>query len=257
MHRTSLKDLKECLVRLGVKTGQTLIVHSSLLRFGVLEGGAKGVYQLLLEMLGPNGTLVMPAFTFAYGSSRIWDYHSTKSETGALTEFMRKQPDVIRTIHPFHSVVVQGSLRDEFGKCQQLSSFGRGSPFDLLHQAGAYNLSLGTDFEGGATFLHHTEEVRQVPYRMNKEFPGEVHLADGTLDPRTFRMFVRAIEPEYEYVNNWNRVWEALQQEQVFQVEDLQGAPVMLSHIPTAHAAFDRLLLANPFFAAEISNRAG
>jgi len=38
-----------------------VMVHSSLGRVGWTEGGPIAVIQALLEVLGPNGTLAMPA----------------------------------------------------------------------------------------------------------------------------------------------------------------------------------------------------
>jgi aminoglycoside N3'-acetyltransferase len=49
------------LAALGLQRGMMVMVHSSLSRVGWTEGGPLTVIQALLEVLGRNGTLVMPA----------------------------------------------------------------------------------------------------------------------------------------------------------------------------------------------------
>ena len=58
-------DIAGELVGLGVPRGGLLFVHSSLSAIGEVEGGADAVVDALLEALGPEGTLVVPTFTYA------------------------------------------------------------------------------------------------------------------------------------------------------------------------------------------------
>ena len=53
------------LTRLGVPRGGLVMVHSSLRSLGHVAGGAETVVDALLETLGPEGTLVVPTFTYA------------------------------------------------------------------------------------------------------------------------------------------------------------------------------------------------
>ena len=55
--------LIEQLRTLGVQSGQVLLVHASFRALRPVEGGPHGVIESLLEVLGPDGTLVMPSWT--------------------------------------------------------------------------------------------------------------------------------------------------------------------------------------------------
>ena len=50
---------------LGVRAGDTILVHSSLKSLGPVPGGAETVIQGLLKALGDDGTLLFPAFSFS------------------------------------------------------------------------------------------------------------------------------------------------------------------------------------------------
>ena len=48
--------------RLGLQAGMGVVVHSSLRSLGHVEGGAQTVVEALMEIITPEGTLVMPSF---------------------------------------------------------------------------------------------------------------------------------------------------------------------------------------------------
>ena len=55
------KEFKDALIKLGVKKGMTLEVHTSLSSFGQLEGGAETVIDTLKEIVTSEGSIFMPA----------------------------------------------------------------------------------------------------------------------------------------------------------------------------------------------------
>ena len=48
---------------MGFEPGDRVMVHSSLSSMGHVEGGAGTVVQAFLDVLGPEGTLMVPTFT--------------------------------------------------------------------------------------------------------------------------------------------------------------------------------------------------
>lgn len=59
---TTYKDLLFHFRSLGLKKGMTIEVHSSLSSFGFVDGGAKTVIKVLMDIITTSGTIVMPTF---------------------------------------------------------------------------------------------------------------------------------------------------------------------------------------------------
>lgn len=155
------KVIADGLRELGLRAGDTVVVHSSLKSFGEVEGGADAVVDALLEVLGKQGTLVVPAFNFEPG---IWERENTKSIVGAITEAVRARPYAIRSNHPTHSVAVIGPLADVITEGhEKVDPFARGSALYKALQARAKILQLGVTHTTNST-IHVAEEVAQVPY---------------------------------------------------------------------------------------------
>lgn len=236
--------------KLEIPQNRVVIVHSSLFKFGLIEGGAAGVYKCIEEAVGPAATIVMPAFSWSYGRTRKWDAKETASEVGALTEYFRKNVATTRSIHPFHSVSAVGPMAEHLTAGLCLSSFGANSAFEKLYELDALNLSVGTEFIGGATFLHLGEEQLNSPYRFIKQFPGTVTDMDGKIVDETFEMFVREIKDTHEYDNVWDRYWHDLNDEGLFKITHLKGSMMALSSIKATLDAFKVFLKADPYYCA-------
>lgn len=250
MLKTSLLEIGNALGELSIPQNRVVMVHSSLLKFGLIEGGTAGVLATLRDALGTDATIVMPSFTFGFGRSRVWRAKDTPSEVGALSEYFRKNVATTRSIHPFHSVTAVGPLARDVTEGVCKSSFGVTSAFQKLYDLGAMNLSLGTEFIGGATYLHVGEEQLKVPYRFMKPFPGEVRDMNGQLVDVTFEMYCREMTETYEYDNVWDGCWDDLNNLGLFKVTHLKGAMLSLSNIRETLDAFKGFLNEDPYYCA-------
>jgi len=137
--------VKETLLSKGIRSGDHLLVHSSLRSMGPIEGGADALIDTLLEVVGPEGTLAMPTFNYrVHLPFPHFDPHTTPGRTGALTEIFRKRAETLRSLNPTHSIAAQGKRAAEFlADHYKFQTFGIGSPLDRLAQAGGYVLLLG------------------------------------------------------------------------------------------------------------------
>lgn len=229
-----------------------VVIHSSLFHFGVFKGGAPAFSNMLESVFDDSYTILMPAFNWGFPKTKVWNYHTTKSQCGLLTEYVRKLPGTLRTIHPLHSLVARGPRAEWLASTISRSSFGDGSAFDKMIQSGAYNLSLGSEFIGGATFCHVAEERMRVPYRFYKDFPGEVTDAKNERVTVDFNMYVRVIEDDYEYVNTWEIFREdALRHGLARYDRYKQQTPIFLMNVRDAHEFLMDRMGRDPFYVAK------
>ncbi len=104
------KDLLAALRRVGIRSGDILMAHTSLSAFGYFEGGAQAVIDGLLEAVGPRGTLAVPTHSLSWIGALPYDPLTSASTVGAITTEFLKRPGVIRSQHPTHSVAVFGPM---------------------------------------------------------------------------------------------------------------------------------------------------
>ena len=101
---------------IGLKEGDSVLVHSSFKSMGHIEGGIATLVDAFREVLGESGTLVVPTLTYSYVSVQnpVFDYVNTPSCVGAISEYVRHLPDAIRSVHPTHSCAAIGMRAKEF-----------------------------------------------------------------------------------------------------------------------------------------------
>jgi aminoglycoside 3-N-acetyltransferase len=185
------ETLLDAIRKVGIASGATVYVASSLAALSMMENPVDGVLWALREAVGPDGTLVLPTFNFSFCEGTPFDVENTPSTTGVLTEAARKLPGALRTwAPPFHSVVAIGKKAPEIAACKSLSSFGANSVFQYLFEQNAKQLLLGTSYHDGVVHFHWLEERHAVPYRYWKKFEGEI-IRDGRREQRIFFMYAR------------------------------------------------------------------
>lgn len=160
--------------QLGLRPDSIAMVHSSLGQVGWTDGGPVAVIQALLEVLGPHGTLVMPAESpqLADPANRhVFDPQTTPTTMGAIPEAFRSYPETRRSSHPLVSVCANGHRAHQITEQHALEFCeGRGTPFEKLYELDAWTLLLGVGFNR-CTSLHYAESL--VPNRrtMISRFP--------------------------------------------------------------------------------------
>ncbi|MBS1053314.1 aminoglycoside N(3)-acetyltransferase [Gluconobacter kondonii] len=168
------------LQRLGILPGMTLLVHSSLSRIGWVCGGARTVIQSLLQAVGPDGTIVMPAQSCELSDPSGWcdppipeswwetiratmppyEPHLTPTRgMGQIAEVFRTWPGVQRSAHPQVSFTALGPLAGNILANQPLEDpFGTRSPLSALSDHNAQVLMIGTGWDT-CTALHLAERL--------------------------------------------------------------------------------------------------
>jgi aminoglycoside 3-N-acetyltransferase len=135
-------DIIAGLTQVGLADGDLVQVHSSLSAFGYVEGGADTVVDALLEVVGEEGTVMMP--TFNHGNVDIFDINQTPSVNGAITNALRERPGAYRSMHPTHPYAAIGFVARELVEGHLAAgTFGNESPLGKLAIWGGKVLLLG------------------------------------------------------------------------------------------------------------------
>ena len=174
------------LSRLGLSRSGTALVHCAMRRIGRVEGGPFGLLDALRGVLGPAGTVVVPAQTPdnsltspAYRAATAgmtpgeracyeagmpgFDPRTTASYgMGAFAEAVRRHPGARRSAHPQTSFAALGPAAAEVVRIHDLDChLGERSPLAALYRAGAMIVLLGVGIDK-CTALH-LAEYRLVP----------------------------------------------------------------------------------------------
>jgi aminoglycoside 3-N-acetyltransferase len=241
---TSSADLDRHLAELGLAKGSRVVVHSRLISFGQIEGGAAAVYEALRRAIGEDGTLIVPTYTPALEPDTLFDPASTSSQgVGLLSEHVRMLPGAIRSQCPMHSHAAMGPDAQCLLTPSGHFSIGPGSDFELLLERGYFLLLLGCSFKEGASFIHHTEVLAKVPYRVPLDLPRKLRSSDGTAIDFPCRYYGR---PTTEYCENFDLILDELRLRNVLRSTSCHFGFSHLVSLNDLHEATLSLLRKNP-----------
>jgi aminoglycoside 3-N-acetyltransferase len=177
------KDIIAGLHALGLFPGMGVMVHSSLKSFGRVEGGAAAVVAALMEVVTPEGTLMLPSFNhgapFQEGGPGYYHPHETPTTNGAIPDFFWRQPGVRRSLDPTHPIAAWGKHSQHYTQFHHRTlTMGPQSPLGLLGAEGGYCLLLGVGYHSN-TFHHVVEMSTGAPCLGQRSEAYPVHLPDG------------------------------------------------------------------------------
>ena len=172
------ESLKEDFLKLGIKKGMTVILHSSLSAMGWVCGGPVAVIQALMDAVTEEGTIVMPAHSNNYSDPERWQNPPVPKEwveeikrtmpafeeeitptygIGAIPEIFLKFPHVLRSSQPGLSFCAWGKHAQEITENHALDyALGKDSPLARVYDLEGYVLLLGVSHENN-TSLHLSE----------------------------------------------------------------------------------------------------
>jgi aminoglycoside 3-N-acetyltransferase len=192
-------DLIRAFQAIGIEKGDVLLVHSSLSAIGYVENGPKDVVVALLEAIGADGHLLMPnspnaSFQLDYiRQLDLFDVENSPSALGAISEWFRKLPNAVRSVHPTEPVSCIGPeanwfVSDHFG---QLTPYNSNSPFSKVIQRKGKILYLGVTLSNAGTNLHTLEDaVDDFPYPVYAPEKFEVNVKFANRSTGTMETFV-------------------------------------------------------------------
>ena len=228
----SRADLVNGLRLTGLGPGDVVFFQVSHRTLGSAECGSseKGVCELLYsamrEVIGPEGTILLPAFSFSFPRNEEFDAQTTPSIQGGWSssleflEYFRQLPGVVRSADPILSVAGLGPQAEELLTHLPNTSFGKDCLYERLVKSDGKICGIGVGL-AEAPFLHYVEEAMGVPFRYKKLFTGRIGqdgqrskqgwvsnvpiqtpngLPDGTRLEKIARAEGRCVSPKSEWV---------------------------------------------------------
>ena len=206
------KDVANALKKAGIKNGDTLMVHADLARFGKLgeitdkKEFANIFIDAFLKVIGKNGTLIVPTFTYSFCNNEVYDKENTPSKAGLFTEELRIRKGAFRSLHPIFSVAAVSKRAKELTSNLSKNSFGKGSIYDRLSKIkNSKYVIFGVDYFS-CTQIHYIEEKLKVPYRYVKKFKGKIKDNNKIYDDE-YEYYVRRLDqdstPSFDKIENY------------------------------------------------------
>ena len=180
----SKEDIYFGLKNIGIDEGDAVMVHSSISRLGIVDGGADTILEALFEAVGPYGTVGAPTFwglkkDYLAGST-LYDVKRSKSYLGALTETIRTHAHSKRSLHPTHSAAFIGPMADFLIKNHHYDKtpFGPNSPYRKLIDLNGKILLLGVGIEYMSS-LHTIEDfINNFSIKVYRDQPLKFRVID-------------------------------------------------------------------------------
>ncbi|MDZ5452457.1 aminoglycoside 3-N-acetyltransferase [Labrys sp. ZIDIC5] len=177
----SRASLRDDLRRLGIRAGDTVMLHAAMSRVGPLLNGPDALSHALLDVVGPQGTMmvytdwdsahtdlldregrVLPAWRDHVPG---FDPQASRAvrANGVIAEFVRTMPGAHRSGNPGASMAAIG------GRAVWLTAdhpqdygYGKGSPLAKLVAAGGRVLMAGAPWDT-MTLIHHADHLARLP----------------------------------------------------------------------------------------------
>ncbi len=138
----TLEDLKKELISLEIKNGDILFIHSSWRSFIGFSINPQDFIDLLFDLVGKEGTILMPAYGY---KDEIFDISKTNSRAGVISEIFRNNDGVLRSNNPHFSVCAKGkdakNLIEKHGESEY--AFDNKSPYYLALEKKSKILLVG------------------------------------------------------------------------------------------------------------------
>jgi len=181
------KQLVDDLTDIGLPAGSTVLVHASLDAIGPVDGGAETLVAAFQEVLGAEGTLLVPTFTLELETHVSSDAPLTPAQTNGsgsddplnpgpilrsssgsdqvgFAEAVRRRPDAFRSEHPALSFAAIGHDAEALISHGPFHyPLGSDSPLARLHQRNGWILLIGVGHTDNISF-HLAEIWASVPY---------------------------------------------------------------------------------------------
>lgn len=142
-------QIKKSLQEMGLKKGDIVLLHSSYISMGPVQGGPKAVVDAFLEVLGKEGTFLVPVF----------------GALGVITDEVKSRKNAVISSAPVGTLAAIGKNAEKLLKdhWKADTAHGKDTPFTRIADMDGYICLLGVDQDRNTT-LHGVEALLELPY---------------------------------------------------------------------------------------------
>ena len=186
----------------GLNKGDIVLIHSNISKLykKLLKANFKfkieDILEIIIEYIGPSGTLIIPTFNFDFCDGKTYDFLNTKSQMGVLSEAARIKAKLNKSWHPVYSFVFFGKIPYAELNKKNYSAFGKNSIFEWLTNQDAKISIIDLPDQNSMTYYHYVEEKNRVNWRYQKKFSAEYIFADRTKKIIDAEIYVRQLKPK-------------------------------------------------------------
>jgi aminoglycoside 3-N-acetyltransferase len=254
------KDIVDDLKRLGLEQGMAVEVHSSLSSLGYVEGGASTVITALMEVVGEQGAIVMPADLMSpllpltdedkargiYAKSRSLDENADgKTGMGIIADTFRTWPNTCLG-KGIHRVCAWGRDAERY----------RQDRYKYLLSIDGWALLIGVDIYHCSS-MHIAEETVKLPQEIYDHFqqPEAIQQEIDRMYPPVEGWFIQYRDPnasktevdETKTEGAWEKVVKEAERRGLIKRGRVGQADCMLFKVKTVVGIFEDFRRTDPF----------
>ncbi len=200
--KVSTVELMEVIRSLGIKTGDLVMIHSSIGGLGNYSGSPVELINALFELVGKEGTIAMAAFphykerdeTEIEGEKyTIYDPKKTGVSTGLLPLVFCKMRGVTRSKIPVNSIAVWGKCAADMLKNEEITDLahGRNSGWNYLVKHHAKILYIGLEVIEADTIVHVVEDLMDTDWPISNWYISQKFLVRDEGEEKKIDLRVR------------------------------------------------------------------
>lgn len=218
------EDLCEMLSSMGVQKGMVIFLQADTKKLGYLTGGEQTLIEAVMEVVGYDGTIVMPSFTPQLAdpscvkkniSRESWEHvrkHALPFDRRLsapctpdplVHQFLRNE-GVVRSYHPLYSFCAWGKYAKLICDKHPLHfGLNQDSPLGKVVEFNGFVLMLGCDYEDCVMFQlaryrdqHQPIRIISAPIEINKKRIWK-DMLDVDYDHKNFADVGEAMEDRY------------------------------------------------------------
>jgi aminoglycoside 3-N-acetyltransferase len=190
-------SLQEDLQRIGLCSGDTVMVHAAMSKVGRLLDGPDTFIRALVDTVGPTGTIVAytdwnsgydelldeSGYVLSMWRSHVLPFDPRTSRAirsnGVFPEFLRTTPGAVRSGNPAASVTAIGEQAVWITADHPLDyGYGQKSPLAKLIALKGKVLMTGAPLDT-MTLLHHAEHIARIPGKRIRRYEVPFVAASG------------------------------------------------------------------------------